>query len=154
MKAAYSYIADYQLCEDICQEVFEKLHKSARYIAYDDLKPWLLVVTRTTALDYRKKMKMDRAELEPLENGETERLSTEPDPLRQLIAKEEAKEVIDALWAHDASGLELMIQVEIEGRTVKELAASRGMTQNNLRNKLYRMRKWLCKKFPDVKDYF
>ena len=51
MKAAYSYIGDYQLCEDICQEVFEKLHREAKYIDPKDLKPWLLVVARTTALD-------------------------------------------------------------------------------------------------------
>lgn len=61
---------------------------------------------------------------------------------------------IEALWEHDARDLELMIQVEIEGRTIKELAASRGTTPNNLRTKLYRIRKWLHEKFPDVEDYF
>lgn len=154
MKAAYSYIGDYQLCEDICQEVFEKLHREAKYIDPKDLKPWFLVVARTTALDYRKKLKMDKITLEPLETCQYEAGTEKLDPLHHVVDKENHREVIEALWEHDARDLELMIQVEIEGRTIKELAASRGTTPNNLRTKLYRIRKWLHEKFPDVEDYF
>ncbi len=154
MKAAYSYIGDYQLCEDICQEVFEKLHKEVKYIAPKDLKAWLLVVAKTTALDYRKKFKREKVTIDAPDSCEVEASTDKLDPLHQVVGKESHKEVIEALWEHDAKGLELMIQVEIEGRTIKELAASRGTTPNNLRTKLYRIRKWLHKEFPDITDYF
>lgn len=154
MKVAYSYIEDYQLCEDICQEVFEKLHKEVKYIAPKDLKPWLLVVAKTTALDYRRKFKRETITMDPLEDCEGQAATDRLDPLHHVVGKESHKEVIEALWEHDAQGLELMIQVEIEGRTIKELAASRGTTPNNLRTKLYRVRKWLHEQFPGITDYF
>ena len=97
---------------------------------------------------------MDKITLEPLETCQYEAGTEKLDPLHHVVDMENHREVIEALWEHDARDLELMIQVEIEGRTIKELAASRGTTPNNLRTKLYRIRKWLHEKFPDVEDYF
>lgn len=153
MSVAYKFINDSYLCEDVCQEVFTKLLKEIDYIDPQDIRYWLLVVTKTTALDYRKKLKLDKMRLEPLSNGE-EKLSMIHDPLHQVVGKESHHEVLEALRKHDPRGLEILIGIEIEGRTVKELAAQLNITPNTLRNRLYRLRKWLKENFPREEGYF
>lgn len=156
MTIAGRYINDYQLCEDVCQEVFTKLSNNMGNFAGKepkDVRYWLLVVTKNTALDYRKLLKMDHIRMEPFSLEEKE-ISTLQEPLRQMMNRESRHEVMDALREHDPLGLEILIGIEIEGQNVKELAAQLDITPNNLRNRLYRIRKWLKHNFPREEGYF
>lgn len=153
MATAKKFIDDDKLCEDVCQEVFIKLLKSTGEIDSGDARYWLLVVTKTTALDYRKKLKLDKVKMEPISHNGKEP-STSRDPLHQVLGKENHREILNALWEHDSRGLELLIGIEFEGRNVKELAAQYGMTPNALRNRLYRLRKWLKENFSKEDGYF
>ena len=65
-----------------------------------------------------------------------------------------ANQRLDALREHDPRGMEILIGIEIEGRTTEELAAQYDITPNNVRNRLYRARKWLKEKFPREENYF
>lgn len=153
MATAKKFIDDDKLCEDVCQEVFIKLIKSAGKINTDEVRYWLLVVTKTTALDYRKKMKLDKVKMEPISHDGKEPF-TARDPLCQVLGKENHRELLDALREHDPCGLEILIGIEFEGRNVKELAAQYGMTPNALRNRLYRLRKWMKENFSKEDGYF
>ena len=147
MATAKHVINDDKLCEDICQEVFVKLLNREIPIEESEIRYWLLVVTKNTALDFRKKLKMDKVQIEPM-SDENDSGTTTREPLRQVVGRESHREVMDALREHDPKGMEILIGIEIEGRTVEELAAQYGMKPNNLRTRLYRVRKWLKENFP------
>ena len=66
MATAKHVIDDDKLCEDICQEVFVKLLNREKPIEESEIRYWLLVVTKNTALDFRKKLKMDKVQIEPM----------------------------------------------------------------------------------------
>ena len=151
MAPAKHVIDDDKRCEDICQEVFVKLLNREKPIEESEIRYWLLVVTKNTALDFRKKLKMDKVQIEPM-SDENDSGTTAREPLRQVVGKESHREVMDALREHDPKGMEILIGIEIEGRTVEELAAQYGMKPNNLRTRLYRVRKWLKENFP-TDDY-
>ena len=147
MATAKNIIDDDRLCEDVCQEVFIKFLRSGQGIDPKEIRFWLLRVTRNAALDYRKKLKLDTIKTEPI--SEKERgTTTDKDPLRQILRREHGRKVLDALREHDPRGMEILIGIEIEGRTVEELAAQYGMKPNNLRTRLYRVRKWIKEHFP------
>ena len=147
MATAKHVIDDDKLCEDICQEVFVKLLNLETPIQEPEIRYWLLVVTKNTALDFRKKLKMDKVQIEPM-SDENDSGTTAREPLRQVVGKESHREVMDALREHDPKGMEILIGIEIEGRTVEELAAQYGMKPNNLRTRLYRVKKWIKENFP------
>lgn len=153
LAAAKTVIDDESFCEDVCQEVFVKLYKSGLDIDAEQLRYWLLRVTRNTALDFRRTMKIDKIKLEALEEHEEKHVSVE-DPLQQIVTKEKATEMMDALWEHDPRGMEILIGIEIMGCSVQELAAHYDITPNNVRNRLYRAKKWMVEKYPDMKGYF
>ena len=147
MATAKNIIDDDKLCEDVCQEVFIKFLRIGQGIDPKEIRFWLLRVTRNAALDYRKKLKLDTIKTEPI--SEKERgTTTDKDPLRQILRREHGRKVLDALREHDPRGMEILSGIEIEGRTVEELAAQYGMKPNNLRTRLYRVRKWLKENFP------
>ena len=146
MATARKYINDDETCEDICQDVFVKLLKLQKPIDEPEIRYWLLGVTKNTALDLRRTQKLDKVHIEPL-SDENERGTTMREPLRKIVAKESGEEVMDALRKHDQKGMEILLGIEIEGRTVKELAAQYGMKPNNLRTRLYRVKKWLNENF-------
>lgn len=147
MSTANRFIDDDKACEDICQEVFVKLLNLEKPIDEPDIRYWLLVVTKNTALDFRKKLRLDKIQIETL-SEKNERGNTLEEPLRQVVAKESCEEILDAMRKHDPKGMELLIGIDIEGRTVEELAAQYGMKPNNLRTRVYRVRKWLKENFP------
>ena len=147
MATAKHVIGDDKLCEDICQEVFVKLLNREKPIEESEIRYWLLVVTKNTALDFRKKLKMDKVQIEPM-SDENDSGTTAREPLPQVVGRESHREVMDALRKHDPKGMEILIGIEIEGRTVEELAAQYGMKPNNLRTRLYRVRKWLKENVP------
>lgn len=59
MRAAENFIDDFQHQEDVCQEVFAKLYRNIDGLDESYIRPWLLVVTRNTALDLCRKLKPD-----------------------------------------------------------------------------------------------
>ena len=153
MATAKNIIDDDRLCEDVCQEVFIKFLRSGQGIDPQEIRFWLLRVTRNAALDYRRKLKLDVIKTQPI--GEEERgADMDKDPLRQILRREHGRKVLDALREHDPRGMEILIGIEIEGRTTEELAAQYDITPNNVRNRLYRARKWLKERFPREEGYF
>lgn len=145
---AMKYTQDAYLSEDICQEVFEKLHKKAAHIPPEKLKAWLLVVTKNQALDYMKKMRRDEI---MLLDEETKQIgSIQNEPLRNLVYKETRIEMLEALRDSDPEGFEMMMQMVFEGIEPRELAARRHVTLNSVYTRAYRIRKWMRKNFPEV----
>ena len=93
MATAKNIIDDDRLCEDVCQEVFIKFLRSGQGIDPQEIRFWLLRVTRNAALDYRRKLKLDVIKTQPI--GEEERgADMDKDPLRQILRREHGRKVL------------------------------------------------------------
>lgn len=146
-KIAMKYTEDAFLSEDVCQEVFEKLHKRASYIAPEELGYWLMVVAKNTAIDLRRKMR--QGQTESLDASHREVGTMKDDPLRQLVSREHRQEMLNALRKHDPAGYDLLMELAFGKKDIKTLAIIKNTTPNNLYTKIYRIRKWLKENYPD-----
>ena len=147
-KIAMKYTGDAFLSEDVCQEVFEKLHKRASDIDPEELGYWLMVVAKNTAIDLMRKMR--QGQTESLDASHREVGTMRDDPLRQVVSREHRQEMLNALRKHDPAGYELLMELVFGKNDIKALAAIKNTTPNNLYTKLYRIRKWLKENYPDI----
>lgn len=147
MRAAQNYIQDPHYQEDVCQEVFSKLYDKMGTLAGEDhVRPWLLVVTKTTALDMRRRLKLDNSAQQNRMEDVVSPVQEEPE--KKVLLREWQAEVFLALREQNPEWLKILILLEVEGMAQAELAEMMGISLASLRNKVYRAKKWLREKFP------
>jgi RNA polymerase sigma factor (sigma-70 family) len=80
---ALSILRDFELAEDVMQEVYIKLYRHSKYNQVTNVRAWLIRVTRNTALDlYRKK----KRELTGFDGQYFERLEyISEDPVDKIV---------------------------------------------------------------------
>jgi RNA polymerase sigma factor (sigma-70 family) len=80
---ALSILRDFELAEDVLQEVYFKLYRHSKYNQVTNVRAWLIRVTRNTALDlYRKK----KRELTGFDDQYFERLEyISEDPVDKIV---------------------------------------------------------------------
>lgn len=150
LRAAGNYVQDPHYQEDICQEVFSKLYDKIETLAEEDhVRPWLLVVTKTTALDMRRRLRLDCPEASGGKKPAGETASPlHEDPERRMLLREWQVEVFRALQEQNPEWMKIMIRLEVDGIKQEDLAREMGISLSNLRTKIYRARKWLKERFP------
>lgn len=150
LRAARNYMQDPHYQEDICQEVFAKLYNKIGTLAEEDhVRPWLLVVTKTTALDMRRRLKLDHpAVSDGREPSREEKSLIHEDPEKKMLLREWQMEVFQALREQNPEWLKIMVRLEVDGVEQADLARDMGISLSSLRNKIYRARKWLKGRFP------
>ncbi len=80
---ALSILRDFELAEDVLQEVFIKLFQHMEHDEISNVKAWLIRVSRNTALDYYRKKKR---ELTGFDNEYFERVPyLSGDPLDKMV---------------------------------------------------------------------
>lgn len=98
MRAAENFVDDFHYREDVCQEVFAKLYRHMDRVDESYIRPWFLVATRNTALDLRRKLKMDGQIGEtPADIDLTDVPSMKDDPEREVLASVYRSEVVKEL---------------------------------------------------------
>jgi RNA polymerase sigma-70 factor (ECF subfamily) len=137
--------------EDIAQQVFTKVYLSIKGFDFrSSLITWIYKITVNECYDYLRKQKVRRLVYESdlgeedartMENSE---IAAEKRPaadtriehrdyLMKLLSKVSEEERM------------LLIQKEVEGRTVEELAEATGLNENTIKVKLFRARQKLIK---------
>jgi RNA polymerase sigma-70 factor, ECF subfamily len=124
--------------EDLAQDVFLKLFARIDQIKPDENFPgWLARVTVNTCYDELRKKRRRRIALEtygPLIATETPRVAPEPDKFGKMRV---ALETLDAKFKVP------LILKEVEEMSVEEIARTMGITQTNVKVRLFRARKKL-----------
>lgn len=152
LRVAKNYLQDPHYQEDVCQEVFSKLYDKIETLANEDhVRPWLLVVTKTTALDMRRRLKLDCPVAPDTEElaGEADP-SCQSDPEKKILLRERQVEVFRALREQNPEWLKIMICLEVDGMRQTDLAKEMGISLSNLRSKICRARKWLNERFSQT----
>jgi len=124
--------------EDLAQDVFLKLFARIDQIKPDENFPgWLARVTVNTCYDELRKKRRRRIALEtygPLIVTETPGVAPEPDKFGKMRV---ALETLDAKFKVP------LILKEVEEMSVEEIAQTMGLTQTNVKVRLFRARKKL-----------
>jgi RNA polymerase sigma-70 factor (ECF subfamily) len=147
----YGIVRNRNDAEDIAQQVFAKIYFSIKGFDFrSSLSTWIYKITVNECYDYLRKQKVRKlvyesdlgeddartmensemaAERRPSADHRTERR----DYLMKLLSKVTDEERV------------LLIQKEVEGRTVQELAEITGLNENTIKVKLFRARQKLVK---------
>lgn len=135
--------------DDIVQETMVKLYLNIDALEEEKIEGWVRVAARNLGIDYQRKAKhFEWNELD--ENLQAEEIDI------PTIAEEEEQEkkyffqeVMEALKEHDESGYYITREIKVCERPEKEVASEMGITIGNLRVKMTRTKKWLCRHFAD-----
>lgn len=144
--------------EDIAQQVFTKVYFSIKGFDFrSSLVTWLYKITVNECYDYLRKKKvrklvyesdlgendqrtMENSELAVEKRAPVDKQTERRDYLMKLMSKLSEQERV------------LLIQKEVEGRTVQELSEMTGLNENTIKVKLFRARRKLVKAAAKMGD--
>jgi RNA polymerase sigma-70 factor (ECF subfamily) len=131
---------DHEL-DDICQEVFVKAYRNlARFRGDAPFEHWLSRIGIRACYDFLRKVRRDRVNLS-LDIAEGAQLDV---PVEDNIGPSRAREILDFALARLSPEERLVITLlELEERTVKEIAELTGWSESNVKVRAFRARKAL-----------
>lgn len=148
MHLAFDILQDYDLAEDVCQEVFIKLHKKIETLDEDRVKGWLLRCGQRQAIDFLRRPYWKKEVQETEETAETklvvdylleEEIENDRRQFRNYLLKELKQK--NEVW------YDLMVRIVIGKESAEAVAQEYDMTLENLRMKISRARRWLNKNY-------
>jgi RNA polymerase sigma-70 factor (ECF subfamily) len=147
-KPLYSFLVrqglEPQLCDDLFQEIFLKIHKSAhQYQASRPLSPWVFTIAVNTLRDHQRKKSVPLAAVTLVEDV----VDVQPTPERSA----DLAATMD--WLHQAMGDLPQAQAEalnlslVKGLKIKEIGAVLGLPVNTIKSHLRRAKQTLLSAF-------
>ncbi|MCI9337489.1 MAG: sigma-70 family RNA polymerase sigma factor [Lachnospiraceae bacterium] len=132
-KAVYHRIPNRQMAEDITQDTFfAAFRRGEEFLRHPEPKLWLFRTAHNKILEAYRKTK--RWDMEPLE-------------LHQELAAQdcyyEVELNLSALAVIGKKGWQVIKAYHVFGNTISEIAESESVTENNMRVRLFRVRKKL-----------
>lgn len=145
---SYDVLHDYDLAQDVCQEVFMKLDEKIESLDRERIKGWLLRCGKRKSIDfvrraYRKNEIFVIAE--KLEEDFVVEYLLEVE--NEKSRKQFRNFVLDKLKQKNRVWYELMTRVVVESEPAAMVAEEYGITVVNLRMKISRARHWLYKNY-------
>jgi len=138
---AYFVLMDKSDAEDACQETYERLWSAMgeKEFGSEQAKAWLLHVVRNICIDKLRRRK-PTAETE-LDEFESE--SAHSKPVAQLMSKQLSRWLSEAIERLKEPYRTLIILADLQQRSVKEVAASLDLNENQAKVYIHRGRKQL-----------
>jgi RNA polymerase sigma-70 factor (ECF subfamily) len=133
-KAVYHRIPNRQIAEDITQDTFfAAFRRGEEFLRHPEPKLWLFRTAHNKILEVYRKAK--RWGMEPLE--------LHPELAEQDCYYGEVELNLAALEAIGKNGWRVIKAYHVFGNTISEIAESESVTENNMRVRLFRVRKKL-----------
>jgi RNA polymerase sigma-70 factor, ECF subfamily len=125
--------------EEATQDVFMKIIKSIQnYDPTSSFKAWVYAIAYRTAIDYTRKRKKGQSTIEGLAIDSQSYADTE-------INEHEQKIKISQLLTHlDLESRNIVTLYYLEEKNIKEITLLTGMSESNIKTKLFRARKELA----------
>lgn len=142
-KVAYRIVNDEEAAEDLVHDSFIKANeKQLIFPSLDDAKFWLIRVVKNASLNYAKrKVREAKAYHKALYEGRQEMESGEVDMLREETVKR-TKEALDKL---PPKLKEVLVLREYGEMNYKEIGKVLGITEGNVKVRVFRAREQLLK---------
>ena len=161
LSIAYDYVKDYDLAQDVAQEVFIRVwQKSGEFKARASLFSWIYRITVNLAIDHLRKSK-SRGKLSNGEGQYTEQYRTEQEsgstemvPGREL-ERTELRERIDASLAIlSENQKQAFILRYYQEMSIEEIASIMGCQESTVRQHLFRATHKLKDELSDLADRY
>lgn len=141
LRTAYYYVKDYQIAEDIFQEVFLKAYKGfSDFKGRSSEKTWLISITINTCKDFLKSSYHQK--VVPMFDFMEDTVHTDGN-LNNIDKEEERQIVRKALMSLPEPYREILILVYFQEFSVKEAAAAMKIKENTAKSHLKRGREKL-----------
>ena len=153
MTLSMRVLNDRMMAEEACQDTFLKVYHGLRDFRADaTLKTWIYRIAYRTAIDYSRKKKR-QARLTELDR-KAEEVFENPDTLGELQSEERASWVQRAIASLPADQAALVSIYYLREKSVKEVCAITGLTESNVKIKLFRARKSLKSILAETKNMY
>ena len=145
---AYDGLHDYDLAQDVCQEVFMKMDEKIESLDRDRIKGWLLRCGKRKSIDFVRRA-YRKNEVSVIAEKMEEDFVVEY--LLEIETEKSRKQfrnfVLDKLKQKNQTWYELVVRVVVESEPAVMVAEEYGITVENLRMKISRARHWLYKNY-------
>ncbi|MFP4383013.1 MAG: RNA polymerase sigma factor [Spirochaetia bacterium] len=150
-RIVYKITGRSDVSEDLCQEAFIKYHQRMNSIPDpEQAKFWLIRVSKNLALNYQKRkgrerkayLKVLKEPSRPMDTGEDEALKKEASAAVK-VALEKLPEKLRVV----------MILKEYSNLNYKEIASTLGISEGNVKVRVYRAREYLSKLLDEGETY-
>jgi RNA polymerase sigma-70 factor (ECF subfamily) len=150
-RIALRITGDTYKAEDICHEAFIKLYKRAQLFEdLDQAKYWLIRVVKNLSYNHEKKMQREKKAFERLHKSST----TPFGPEEQDYIKQETEKIVqEALSKIPYNFRVVLILKEYGGLTYKEIGSIIGISEANVKIRVYRGRERLEKYIKEQNEY-
>ena len=148
---AYGIVRQKEDAEDIAQQVFMNAYLNLkRFDLRSALSTWLCAIARNASFDYKRKKKVRKLDYESDLSKDDElkyRNRTEGvDRSASASATMERRDLLMKLFKKlSAEESALLLQKEVEGLSIQDLALRTGLKENTIKVKLHRARQKLVK---------
>ena len=141
---AFDILQDHNLAQDVCQEVFIKLHQKIERLDENLIKGWILRNTHRKSIDFWRKSYRKR-EIpvvgETIEGALVSEYLVEKET--ECRRKEFRNFLLDELKEKNPLWHDLMVRVVVENEPASEVAREYGLSELGMWMRLSRARRWL-----------
>ena len=142
-KVAYNITREREIAEDICHDCLIKMsEKKMLFPSLDDAKYWLIRVVRNASLNYVKRDGREKRAYQKVFKDGIKQTETNED----ILIKEEVVQQVQKAFSKLPENLKAVLQLkEYTDLNYKEIGAILGITEGNVKIRVFRARKKLLK---------
>ena len=142
-KVSYNIIREREIAEDICHDCLIKMsEKKMIFPSLDDAKYWLIRVVRNASLNYVKRNTREKRAYQKVLRDSAEKADSNED----ILIKEEVIQQVQRAFDELPESLKAVLQLkEYTDLNYKEIGAILGITEGNVKIRVFRARKKLLK---------
>ncbi len=146
-------LVDENLAEEATQDVFLKVYRNLdKFRRESGMKTWVYRIAYHTAIDYSRKTKKNVVSFEAI--PENLQPVVQKDAQEVLEENEQTKWINEAIARLPADQSALTILYYMEGKNIKEVSQITGLSESNVKIKLFRARKLLAEILSKSKNSF
>lgn len=146
IKVSYHITKDMDAAQDVCQDAFIKLyHRVENFPGVEDAKFWLIRVVKNLSFNYLEHEKVKNRAFDKMKHIPS---FTDDTGEKQLLKKEAEERVNQALEQLPENLKAPIILREFGGMNYKEIGAALGISESNVKIRIFRAREALGKLLP------
>jgi RNA polymerase sigma-70 factor (ECF subfamily) len=146
IKVSYHITKDLDAAQDVCQDAFIKLYNRLEtFPDAEDAKFWLIRVVKNGSFNY---LEHEKVKLRAFDKMKHSPAYTDETGEKQLLKKDAAEKVNEALEQLPENLKAPLILREFGGMNYKEIGAALGISESNVKIRIFRAREALGKLLP------
>lgn len=149
IKSVMEQTGDYELAQEICQQVYLKLYDKMRRVDIDFVKTWLLLTTKHLVIDHSRTARVRKEVIMPDSTFNTVLDYTLENVIERSADKEFIFSILTDLKSVNKKWYEAICMIEVDGLTQEETSRALGISVTILRARVYRAKQYLRKKYGE-----